>query len=127
MKRTPLRRGAPLRRGVGIRAFRSTKRRRRPPINDYVRWVWCQPCCARDIATTPCYERVEADHAGRRGYGQKASHDTCIPLCRNHHRERGTFSGTFKMWDQAMMRAWLERMVARHQSAYRSLFPLKRI
>jgi len=81
-------------------------------------WIWWQPCCASSFATTPCYGNIEADHAGRRGIGQKADDRTCIPLCRNHHRERTDFSGTFKGWTQNGMRIWLNIMISRHQTRY---------
>ncbi len=75
------------------------------------------PCCVRhaphDLLSknliTPCSGRVEADHAGRHGLGQKADDRTCIPMCRAHHRERTDYRGTFRGFDANDMRrfcAW---------------------
>ncbi len=64
-----------------------------------------------------CLGRVEVDHAGRRGMGQKCSDFETIPLCSKHHRERTDFSGDFKYFDQATMRDFLEEAIARTQRA----------
>jgi hypothetical protein len=85
----------------------------------YMMWIKRWSCCARPFATTPCHGQVQADHAGRRGWGQKADDQTCIPLCRRHHRERDHFHGTFKTWDHDRMRQWLDLMAAWYQKAYR--------
>lgn len=118
MKRCSLKRSTPLRRQFWMKQFADTKYRRRPRDRAYMAWIRRQPCCARETATTPCQGRVEADHAGRRGIGQKADDRTCIPLCRNHHRERTDFSGTFRYHDHESMRAWLAIMVEYHQTMY---------
>lgn len=118
MKRTPLRRSTPLRRKAWRKQRGDTKYRRRPRDGAYMGWVRWQSCCARVFAQTPCYGNVEADHAGRRGIGQKADDRTCIPLCRNHHRERTDFSGAFKGWTQNGMRVWLNIMIEKHQTRY---------
>jgi hypothetical protein len=67
---------------------------------------------------TPCQGRLDPDHAGRRGYGQKAPDRTCIPLCRRHHRERDAFAGTFRTFDHGAMRFWLDSMITRYQAMY---------
>lgn len=79
-------------------------------------WVKQQPCAARHLG--PCDGVIEADHAGRRGIGQKADDRTCIPLCTRHHRARTDWTGVFKTWTQTTMRAWLELEIARAQEAY---------
>jgi hypothetical protein len=61
---------------------------------------------------------VQADHAGRRGTGQKAPDKTVIPMCETHHACRDGFTGDFKNWDQAKMRAWLADQVEYHQMEY---------
>jgi hypothetical protein len=82
-----------------------------------MRWVRRQPCAVRPIPfATLCYGPVEADHAGRRGIGQKADDTTCIPLCRRHHGERGSF--TFRLFDQERMRAWLDSVIQATRSAF---------
>jgi hypothetical protein len=82
----------------------------------YMQWVRRQPCCARDLS--PCDGHVQADHAGRRGTGQKADDRTCIALCAHHHRQRADFHGIFKTWKQDDMRAWLVGKIREHLVAY---------
>ena len=120
MKRKPLRRLTPLRRRTWLRSRGDTKYRRRPRDLEYMQWVRTQPCCAVGMVShkSPCDGPIEADHAGRRGMRQKADDRTCIPLCRKHHHERGSFSGGFRDWDQSGMRHWLVVMISRHQARY---------
>lgn len=54
----------------------------------------------------------EADHAGRRGYGQKSDDREAIPLCPTHHRERTDARGYFAGWDADRMRPWLDHWIA---------------
>lgn len=86
-------------------------------------WVKTLPCAAREVgldSAYPCGGVVEADHAGRRGLGQKASDDTTYPICTQHHRERTDFSGAFKSWTNPQMRAWLAEQVEQTQAAWRA-------
>jgi hypothetical protein len=48
----------------------------------YKRWVrsFCCLVCKK-------WWGIEASHTGPHGGSQKASDSTCIPLCRDHHRE----------------------------------------
>src|SRR5438876_7146610 len=48
---------------------------------DYIRFVRGQPCCVCERTWG-----IEASHTGPRGLGQKASDQSCIPLCWKHHR-----------------------------------------
>lgn len=106
MKRSaPLQRRAPLRRLQSLRTKRKTKYRQRQRDTDYMAWVRRQPCSAKGMGT--CSGRVEADHTGKRGVGQKADDRTCIPLCHKHHVQRTSFSGPFRSWNQEAMRVWL--------------------
>jgi hypothetical protein len=69
-------------------------------------WVKRQPCLMHGIWGS-CSELVEADHAGRRGAGQKAHDSTCIPLCHRHHQ-----ASRFPLdWSQAQRRAWLHAAI----------------
>lgn len=116
MKRSPMRRSG-----------RKSKYKRRERDVDFMLWVNRQPCAVptffgTDFSSGPsrlCYGRVQADHAGRRGIGQKADDKTCIPLCEKHHAARNDFTGMFKTWDQAMMRTWLARQVEATQAEFR--------
>jgi hypothetical protein len=85
-------------------------------------WVKTLPCFARDIGIDtgrPCGGVVEADHAGRRGLGQKCSDDQTIPLCTEHHRQRTDFSGAFKSWTKDRMRYWLEASISLVQELWK--------
>lgn len=106
MKRgTPLRRGKPLRRLTRLRARGDTKYRRRERFVDYMLVVKSLPCVARHMGG--CAGEVQADHAGRRGIGQKCHDREVISLCARHHHQRTNFSGPFRSWNQADMRVWL--------------------
>jgi hypothetical protein len=105
-RRTPLRR-TPMR-----RSKTKTSYAKRPRFRDYMLFVKRLPCSAIAIdADSKCEGPIEADHAGRRGIGQKAHDSTVIPMCSKHHRERHSFSGAFKTWDQDKMRTWLAQRV----------------
>lgn len=113
-----IRRKTPMKRSWIRRAASTSKYRSRARDLDYMKWVKRQPCAARLLDPDGCYGHVEADHAGRRGYGQKADDRTCIPLCSTHHELRGSFHGVFRDWDQARMRAWLAETVEITQAAH---------
>lgn len=91
--------------------MKRSRYRCRPRNVEHMLAVKLLPCCARELSR--CEGVVEADHAGRRGMGQKCPDEQVIPLCTKHHRERTDFSGAFRAWDQARMRAWLEGELAR--------------
>jgi len=123
MKRTALKRGKPLRRKTWMKSRSAHNAyRRRPRDIAYMRWVKRQQCSVAAHLSGwefgPCEGPIEADHAGRRGLGQKAGDDTCIPLCRQHHHDRGTFSGGFRGWNQEQMRTWLLATILFCQSQY---------
>jgi hypothetical protein len=80
-------------------------------------WVKSQPCCARFISY--CDGPIEADHAGRRGLGQKCDDRECIPLCAKHHRERTDMRGAFGGFHAERMREWLDRRIAETQTLAR--------
>jgi hypothetical protein len=136
LRRTPLARGSkPLRRSTRLRARGNTKYRRRERDFEFMGWVKKQPCIARSLpplrfiaataaerwlhaTQTPCTGRVEADHAGERGIGQKADDRTCIPLCTRHHRERTDHSFSFKFLVRDELRAWRAEAITRTQTAW---------
>jgi hypothetical protein len=106
MKRSPLKRKAPLRskrrseadlligtaekkllarstlKRSGRLAPRSKTNKKRPRNIPYMLWIKTLPCavCGRNNS--------EAAHTGRRGLGKKAPDEQCIPLCPDHHRNR---------------------------------------
>lgn len=134
MKRwAPLRSRKPLRRRTPLRARGKTRYRLRERDMNYMGWVRRQPCIVRELPpsgfltvpelnphTTPCYGRVEADHAGDRAFGQKADDATCIPMCRGHHRERTDHAGTFSPLTRDELRAWRIAAIERTQAAWRN-------
>ena len=121
-----MKRSKPLRRKTRLRSRGNTAYRRRPRDLDHLRKVKNFPCVVpslavymtqavalsmdyiREHAITPCSGPVQADHVGRRGISQKCDDRKAISICRQHHYERENFSGTFKRYDQAMMRTFLE-------------------
>lgn len=116
LRRTSLERRTPMRRTWMRRGRRRNKYARRARDFDYMGWIKTQPCAARFLS--PCNGIIEADHAGRRGIGQKAADETCIALCTRHHAERGDFSGPFKSWNQERMRGWLVEQIQDHKHRY---------
>lgn len=102
-----LTRRAPIRRGPMRRRPKSTSYSRRERYVDYMLWVKTLPCAAQLVAGHVCQGPIEADHAGERGFGQKAHDNTCIPMCTLGHRERTDFSGPFRSWNKAAMREFL--------------------
>ena len=137
MRRTPLSRGTkPLRRTTRLRARGDTKYRRRARDLPFMRWVKRQTCFVRVLSPfslvaelrpvvmptkaieTPCSGPIEADHMGERGMGQKAADDTCVPMCRGHHRERHDHAGTFRPLKKPELRAWRARAIEHTQAAW---------
>lgn len=117
MKRSPLKRKTWMRRTRTLSVARKKSAYKlRVRDTEYMLWIKQQRCCARH--SSDCDGPVEADHAGRRPTGRKSGDRSCIPLCTLHHMQRGSFSGVFRTWNQAMMRAWLEG----HVLAYRAQF-----
>lgn len=60
----------------------------------YVAWIHDLPCSARNLGDN-CDGPIEAHHAGSRGMSQRAHDNTCIALCRRHHRAWHDFGAPF--------------------------------
>lgn len=75
-----------------------------------MRIVRSLPCVANEFGA--CAGHVQADHAGRRGLGQKCHDRDVISICEHHHRQRADFAGPFKRWTQQQMREWLASKIA---------------
>lgn len=115
MRRALLRRSGQLKRRTWIRARRKEPRRSsRARDSAYLRFVRKLPCVAGVLSK--CDGHVNADHAGRRGMRQKCDDTNAISLCELHHRQRDDFSGPFRTWDQAAMRAWLAKHIEETQA-----------
>ncbi|HMA26005.1 MAG TPA: hypothetical protein VKO62_00100 [Solirubrobacterales bacterium] len=61
--------------------------------------------------STACSGATEAHHRKIPGLAVKAPDSEAFPLCLKHHRERHSFTGSFKSWTKAMMRDWERKMV----------------
>ena len=91
----PLRRSAPLSRGlppqrrVPVRKKRFRPRRGPDRSPEYLAWIRTLGCvvCARVSGGATVVEAAHTNTLGRRGMGQKTSDFSAIPLCADHHRE----------------------------------------
>lgn len=107
-------RRAPIARSGRPRARRATPRRSGRVLDpDFMAWVRGQSCLLAHVGG--CQGRVEADHAGPRPLGRKASDDTTIPLCTGHHRQRTDARGYFAGFSAAAMREWCAVAIANTQ------------
>lgn len=104
---------SPMRRGKSKSAYANRER-----ATAYMLAVKQLTCCA--IYLSPCEGEIEADHAGRRGLGQKCADEEVIPLCTGHHRARTDFSGCFRQWQKSDMRVFLLDAIERTQATMRS-------
>lgn len=115
LRRTPLRRRRWMQRGR-----RTTTYARRERDVDYMLRVKRLACSARvdppnPDKITPCRGRVEADHMGERGIGQKCDDRETAPMCQAHHDQRSTHSGAFAALTRGDVRVWRARQVERTQ------------
>ena len=80
----------------------------------YKTWVRLQPCIV--CRTTP---PSEAHHAGGHGLSQLPPDSTCIPLCRQCHRDRHNLTGPF-FYDlsKASRREWEDGMIRLYWTRY---------
>ena len=145
MKRSRLTRKSPIKRKAILQSKRFTLRRlvvdlaalaprhprpsrtsyaRRDRYFGYMGWIATLPCllsgawpCVSTVQRTPCGGRVEVDHAGDRGLGQRSRDSETIPLCTNHHGQRTDLRGAFVYFDKMMMKSFRKgaiRAVQRH-------------
>ena len=115
-------RRTPLRRTKFMRSTRKSKYRRRPRRPEFMAFVRRLACSARSLDPAyPCSGRVEADHCGPRGVGQKSDDRLTIPMCHAHHMARHDFSGPFKTYDQKAMRLFVAKALVETQIAAREL------
>lgn len=84
-------------------------------------WVKTLPCSC--IGWSRCSGVVEADHAGKRGLGQKCDDRETIPMCSQHHHDRHAFSGLFRSHDAARMRKFLDYQISRTRALFLRQFP----
>jgi hypothetical protein len=84
----------------------------------FLAFVHTLPCCARDVPGHVCSGGIEADHMGARPMGRRADDSTCAPICSLGHRQRTDFSGPFRSFDQAQMRAFLAESIRATREAY---------
>lgn len=148
MKRTPMKRGTPLKRTpmkrTGMKRSRpmsrstpkssavpplKSKKRKSPKRKtkyasrerdiDYMLWVKTLPCLIASLeGAGPCSSVVEPDHVGVRGIGQKAPDDTCVPLCSTHHLDRHAHTGYFRYRSKEWTREWREEAIRKTQAEH---------
>ena len=91
----PLRRSAPLQRGlapkrrVPVRKKRFRPRRGPDRSSEYLAWIRTLGCavCSRVSGGSTVIEAAHTNALGPRGMSQKASDFSAIPLCSVHHRQ----------------------------------------
>jgi len=137
-----MKRSKPLRRKTPMRRKRMKPRRGRVRDPEYMAKVRRLPCIVRtalkDFAdhltrfvfqpnahgpalirglrfATPCRGRIQADHMGVRGLGQKSSDRETAPMCEGHHPERTDYRGVFKDWTAEEMRQFCDWAIERTQ------------
>jgi hypothetical protein len=109
-----------MRRGKGRTAYA-----RRPRDVGRMLFVKSLYCYVGSVyGSEDCSRVIEAHHAGKRGLGQKAPDDTCIPLCRRHHQQATDYSGFFSAasWPEPGSRArFVEGAIADTRAAWDAL------
>jgi len=124
MRTSSLQRRTPLRRVPFRSRMRATSYSRRPRDLERMLWIKGLLCSVEEERPdpfrdpTPCTGRVQADHMGMRGLGQKADDSTCAPMCERHHRERTDKFGSFAHVSREDLRAWCARAIARTQQIW---------
>lgn len=132
MKRSPLRRYTPLRsksprqraraKARIARMYAKSAYRLRERAFEYMAAVKRLRCwAARTVPGHHCQGPIEADHAGRRPVGRKASDATVLPVCTLAHRQRTDHSGPFRSWTRPEMRQWLDDGIADTQRTMKAL------
>ena len=80
MKRTPLKRTTPLKRGPWNRGPRPRRKPRAGRSRKYLDWIRSLPC-----TVAGCTDPAQAAHTGAHGMAIKAADTSAIPLCAKHH------------------------------------------
>jgi hypothetical protein len=90
----------------------------------FLGFVRTLPCCAPG-APRDCAGWMEANHAGRRGVGQRSHDEEAIPLCSEHHRWAGWTNhlGPFQGWTRDERRAWADERIAETQMLWAARRP----
>jgi len=126
VKRTPLRRKTPITRTPMRRGAKRSKYARRQRYDEFMEFVHTLPCAVSvysmpwEHELTRCYGAIEADHMGERARGQKASDDTCVPMCHHHHVERTIHHGVFWHATKEQLREWRAAAIAATQESFRN-------
>lgn len=119
MKRTALRRSAPLRSRSRLPARRATPRRS-ARVRDaaYLAWVHTLTCAASGLNGHVCEGPIEADHVGPRPLGRKSDDADTIALCALAHRQRTDHCGPFRSFSREDMRAFVAESLAITRAAW---------
>ncbi len=134
MKRTAMKRTAPIARGAWSSTNRRPMRRTRmrPSAKGtkygnrerdfvFMGWVKRQPCAVAELlgVACSCEGVIEADHQGYEpGLGIKAPDDTCVPMCKHHHEQRHQRRGYFLGWTAPQVRAWCDDRIQIYQARF---------
>jgi hypothetical protein len=136
MRRTPLKRTAPLARSTSTLKRSAIKRKRprgQPPERsapEFLAFVRLLPCCApiTNIVRDGDVLRFHDGRCGHRpcdphhkhgdGKGIKTHDRTCVPLCRRHHDQAETKRGLFAGWTKQQTREWHDKESERVQALY---------
>ncbi len=119
MKRTPLKRSNGPKRTRMKPGKHKSKYAMRERDYEFMAFVRSLPCILAGLGLlSPCSGVVEADHAGERGAGQKATDNTCIPLCKRHHWDRHNAGGFFRGGVKGWKRVWCQKAIAKTQAEY---------
>lgn len=127
MRRTALKRKGTLARRTAVRKRRPGPPRRSSRVRDPEFLAFVHTLCCSVIEEWPdfpnmpgpCDGPLEADHDSRgRGFGQKSSDNTCIPLCKRHHAHRQNRTGVFKNLSREQANAWFDRAQLRTRTLY---------
>jgi hypothetical protein len=136
----PLRRSAPLPRGMAPRRRTPVRKRRFRPRRgperdpDYLAWIRTLPCavCSRVSGGATVIEAAHTNVLGPRGLGQKTTDFSAIPLCSGHHRENldsyhllgeKKFSHKHGIDLKELVRALRSRFWQQDVSAFRAVHP----
>lgn len=111
MKRTPLARKSPMKRGGRVKPINKARRTsefaRTYGSKARVAWVKALPCSVMFCENAPC----ENAHIANAGAGRKADYRFIVPLCPHHHRLQHT-----RGWP-ALGGAWGERVFREAKAA----------
>ena len=122
----PLHRGLPAKRRVPVRKKRFEPRRGPDRCPEYLAWIRMLPCtvCTRLSGGATVIEAAHTNVLGPRGLGQKTSDFSAIPLCAAHHRENpDSYHNLGERWFAQVHQIRLPELVQALNSCYGGQVP----